>query len=265
MDLHLAPLFPADPAANRPASRDPELRTIVTHLGVELARPLGSLREGFDRMLAQGTVTPEQRGHLRTMVGLCDDLHRLIQGYETYADLVLGDGAPRVGAVPMGGLIREWNRQFAAAAAARRLAWTCTLDGPETVATIDAAGVDRVMRLLIDNALKFTPEGGTIHVSARVEGSRWLVTVADDGPGIPPEAQARIFEPFVRLPRDERSGIEGLGLGLAICRELVDQMSGEIELASNPEQGTRVTVSLPVASPRPEPLKPKGKKPPAAS
>jgi len=265
MDLRLAPLFPADPAVNQLAARDPELRAIVSHLGVELARPLGSLREGFDRMLNQGAVTPEQRGHLRTMVGLCEDLHRLIRGYEQYADLVLGTGSPRVGAMPMGGLVRAWNRHFATAAAARHLAWSCTLDGPETVATIDAAGVDQVIRLLVDNALKFTPAGGMIRVSARVEGSRWLVTVADDGPGIPAEAQSRVFEPFVRLPRDERADIEGLGLGLAICRELVDQMKGEIALTSNPGQGTRVTVNLPVASPRPEPLKPRSKRPPAGS
>lgn len=265
MDVHLAPILAADPSPNRPASGDPELQAIVSHLGDELSRPLRALREGFDRMLGEGPVTPDQRGYLRTMVALCDDLHRLIRGYEDFTELVLGAVSPRFGSWPVGRLIRAWDRQFASASAARRLVWTCTLDGPDATVSIDATCVHHVVGHLITNALQFTSEGGRVGVSARVEGPRWSVTVADDGPGIPLAAQARIFEPFVRLPRDDRAGIGGHGLGLAICRELVDQMNGEIALVSDLGQGTRVTINLPVGSPRTEPSKPKGKRPPAVS
>jgi signal transduction histidine kinase len=265
MEVSLAPILAADGARVRSMPGDPDLRAIVSHLGDELSRPLRSLREGFDRMQVDGQVTPDQCAHLQTLVALCDDLHRLIRSYEDYAGLVLGAGSPRFGSSPVGRLIREWDRQFSSLAAARGRAWACALDGPDTTVSVDAVGVLRVVGHLIDNALKNSPEGGRVAVTVRVEGPRWFVTVADNGLGIPAEAQPRVFEPFFRLPRDERAGIEGHGLGLAICRELVDQMSGEISLTSDLGLGTRVTLNLPVAPPCPEPLKPKGKRPPAIS
>ena len=99
------------------------------------------------------------------------------------------------------------------------------------------------------NALKYTPEGGQVRLTARHEGDHWLVVVADSGPGIPSESIAKVFEPFYRLSRDEHSGVEGSGLGLAICREMVDQMRGEIAITSAVGQGTRVTVELPSEGP----------------
>src|SRR5262249_12999916 len=77
----------------------------------------------------------------------------------------------------------------------------------------------------------------------------WCVTITDSGPGIPPEALEQVFEPFFRLARDEHSGIEGNGLGLAICRELVAQLHGEIVLNSTAGQGTSVSLRFPIAPP----------------
>ncbi len=74
------------------------------------------------------------------------------------------------------------------------------------------------------------------------------MTVADSGPGIPADAVDMVFEPFFRLARDEHSGIEGNGLGLAICRELVTQLHGEIALTSVVGQGTSVSVRFPIGS-----------------
>jgi two-component system sensor histidine kinase EvgS len=264
MEVSLAPILSADKAPGRAAPGDRELLAIVASLGDELSRPLRSLREGFDRMQADGPVTADQSTYLQTMIALCDDLHRLIGSYQDYSELELGVRAPRFATAPVGRLIREWDRRFAPAAADRRRDWSCSLEGPDATVTVDAACIERVLAHLVDNAWKNTPEAGRVCISARVEGPRWFVTVADDGPGIPAEAQARVFEPFFRLPRDERAGLEGHGLGLAICRELVEQLSGEISLTSEPGQGTRVTINLP-AAPRPEPLKPKGKRPPAVS
>jgi len=81
------------------------------------------------------------------------------------------------------------------------------------------------------------------------------VTVADSGPGIPPDALELVFEPFFRLARDEHSGVEGNGVGLAICRELVAQLQGEITLSSVVDQGTSVTVRFPLKVSEPAPGK----------
>ena len=83
-------------------------------------------------------------------------------------------------------------------------------------------------------------------VVGRVDAESWSVTVDDTGPGIPPEAIGMVFEPFFRLARDEHSGVEGNGLGLAICRELVAQLEGRIELSSVVGEGTSVTVRFPL-------------------
>ncbi len=71
------------------------------------------------------------------------------------------------------------------------------------------------------------------------------MTIADTGPGIPPESLEMVFQPFYRLPRDEHGGVEGNGLGLAICRELVTQLRGNIILSSVSGEGTIVTVAFP--------------------
>jgi signal transduction histidine kinase len=76
------------------------------------------------------------------------------------------------------------------------------------------------------------------------------VTVSDSGPGIPPDALDMVFEPFFRLARDEHSGIEGNGLGLSICRELVTQLQGEIGLTSVVGQGTSALVRFPMTPAR---------------
>ncbi len=94
--------------------------------------------------------------------------------------------------------------------------------------TADQARIERVLANLIDNAIKYTPYGGTIQVSAQVieqEGTRWIeFRVNDSGPGIPPEARERIFEPFVQLGQSH----SGLGLGLNYCRLTVEAHGGKI-------------------------------------
>src|SRR6185437_3723725 len=161
------------------------------------------------------------------------------------AGLIQGTRPLAYGAFTLGALVREIDRQFAPSAASRGIDWECGLDGLDETVTTDASRCQQIFGNLVANALKYTPEGGRVRLSARHEGAHWSVVVADSGPGIPSESISKVFEPFYRLSRDERSGIEGSGLGLAICRELVGQMYGEIAITSIVGQGTRVTVQLP--------------------
>jgi signal transduction histidine kinase len=93
----------------------------------------------------------------------------------------------------------------------------------------DAERVLQIGRILVENALVHTPPGTTVRVSAAVDGRRATLTVADDGPGIPREAQTQVFDRFYRLDGTVASGS---GLGLAIARELAELMDGRIELDS---------------------------------
>jgi signal transduction histidine kinase len=227
-----------------------ELRSVLTHLSHEMCRPLVSLRAGFDLLLGEATrpVSADQRKHLQTMLLVCDDLLRLTRSYLDYASLAQGGRPLHYGSYTLDAVIRDIDREFKALAAARSLTWECRLSGDDSSVVTDASRCQQIFGNLVANAVKFTPPGGSVRVTGKHEGHAWFVTVLDSGPGIPAEACARVFEPFYRLPREEAAKIEGNGLGLAICRELVEQLGGEIELGSQVGRGTRVTVRFPVRS-----------------
>ena len=102
-----------------------ELRSILSNLSHELCRPLVSLRAGFDLLLGESprTITDDQRGHLLTMVSLCDDLLRLTRSYLDYAGIVQGSRPVCLGSFTIGALIGEIDRQFAPVARGRQLDW----------------------------------------------------------------------------------------------------------------------------------------------
>lgn len=117
----------------------------------------------------------------------------------------------------------------------------------ETMASIDGdmLALDRVFANLLNNAFKFTPEGGTIGVSIARRGGEVVVDVRDTGPGIDPAKLPTLFQKFNRIEIRERQ--EGLGLGLFIVRELVHAHGGRVEVASAPGEGSCFSVFLPLA------------------
>jgi signal transduction histidine kinase len=228
-----------------------ELRSILSNLSHELCRPLVSLRAGFDLLLGDSpsNITPDQQGHLLTMVSLCDDLLRLTRSYLDYAGIVQGSRPLCFGSFTIGALIDEIDRQFAPVAQSKQLVWESRAQAPEMVVVTDASRCQQIFGNLVSNAIKYTPVGGHVRVAGKADSDSWTVVVADSGPGIPPEALDRIFEPFFRLDRDEHSIIEGSGLGLAICRELVAQMKGDISVDSVAGKGTSICVRFPINTP----------------
>lgn len=224
-----------------------ELRTIFSSLSHELCRPLVSMRAGFDLLLgeSQASITAEQRSHLLTMVSLCDDLLQLTRSYLDYASIVQGSRPLSLGSFTIGALVSEIERQFAQDAAARSITWKSQTDHPDLVVTTDATRFQQIFGNLVSNALKYTPPGGHVDIRGSADGDTWSVIVSDSGSGIPADALDRVCEPFFRLARDEHSSVDGNGLGLAICRELVGELSGEITIDSEMGVGTTVSVRFP--------------------
>jgi len=103
----------------------------------------------------------------------------------------------------------------------------------------------RALSNLVDNALKYTPAGGTIVVEGRAEAGQVLLEVADTGPGIPLEAQPYVFERFYRMEH-QPEGVTGTGLGLTLVKSIVDQHGGRVWVTSQPGHGSVFTVSLPM-------------------
>ncbi|MDX6467657.1 MAG: hypothetical protein QOI27_2697 [Gaiellaceae bacterium] len=106
----------------------------------------------------------------------------------------------------------------------------------------------QVLTNLVDNAVKYSPDGGRVLVEVSNTGKRIKFRVEDHGLGIPPSEQARIFEKFFRLDPGMTRGVGGTGLGLYICRELVYRMRGRIGVSSDGSNGSTFTVELPVAA-----------------
>ncbi len=118
---------------------------------------------------------------------------------------------------------------------------------PEPVQVVgDAARLRQLVTILVDNAIRHGPLGGTVTVTARGEGREAVLTVDDDGPGIPPADRANVFDRFWRAP-DARPG--GTGLGLAIGAWIVDQHGGTIAASERPGGGSRFVVRLPGGAP----------------
>lgn len=118
---------------------------------------------------------------------------------------------------------------------------------------MDAVQMERVVANLLGNAIKFTPAGGGVRLTARQQRNALVVSVADDGPGIPPEELPHLAERHFRGARSR--GVEGSGLGLFIVRAVVEAHGGALRVTSGADRGTTVTVTLPLAAVDEEPMR----------
>jgi len=134
--------------------------------------------------------------------------------------------------------------------AAQQKAITLEADIPRDLPSIRAVRnrVQQMLVVLVENAIKYTPEGGAVSVGAGLEGDRVVVRVRDTGIGIPAEAREHIFEEFYRAPNAKQHERVGTGLGLSIAHKIAERLGGSITFESAVGEGTTFTVSLPVSS-----------------
>ncbi|HPD29485.1 MAG TPA: HAMP domain-containing sensor histidine kinase [Phycisphaerae bacterium] len=133
----------------------------------------------------------------------------------------------------------------------KSLVMTTDIDENLPMMTSDAGKLRQILFNLLSNAIKYTPEGGSVRLEVRVlAGGRWVrLAVIDNGPGIAPEDQGRIFEKFHQLDSSVTREHSGSGLGLAISKELCTMLGGTIRVESELGQGSRFIVELPVECP----------------
>jgi len=109
----------------------------------------------------------------------------------------------------------------------------------------DPDRISQVLRNLLSNAIKYSPPGSEVTVAIAREGNQYRVSIGDRGPGIPPEILPRIFERFYRAPEAAKGGVRGMGIGLYVCRELIQAHGGSIEVHSEVGSGTTFVFRLP--------------------
>jgi two-component system cell cycle sensor histidine kinase PleC len=110
----------------------------------------------------------------------------------------------------------------------------------------DRRATRQILLNLLANAVKFTPEGGSVTLLARETGNNMVVTIADTGSGIPAEMLPKLTEPFTRLEQQPHNTVEGWGLGLSISNALIELHDGKMDIESTVGKGTTVRVTFPI-------------------
>ena len=127
---------------------------------------------------------------------------------------------------------------------AHRFAIDCPKGLPTALA--DQLRLERILYNLIENAVKYSPQGGEIRVFAKLESDHLVIGIADQGIGISVQDQAKLFGPFQRLADSRFDEVKGAGLGLLVCRRLVEAHGGRIWVESEPDRGSIFLFTLPL-------------------
>lgn len=226
--------------------------SIISH---ELRTPMNAII-GFSEILKKEMLGP--LGSTK-YVEYADDIfssaHHLLSLINDLLDMSkvdAGNWRLKKNPVDVGEFVRACCRLIAEQAAVR--AMTLEVDTPEeqVIARFDERAVRQVLLNLLSNAIKFTSDGGRLCVRAAVERDALVISVADDGVGISPEDQTRVFDPFEQGENSLDRTHEGTGLGLALCKSLVELHGGNIGLESEVGHGTTITFHIPQDETDPE-------------
>ncbi len=220
----------------RLADVDIERRTFLAEMAHELRTPLTVL-QGQLEAVADG-VYPADLEHIAPLLDQTMALERLVDDLRTVALADAGALALARKPTDLGALIEEQLDAFRASAP--ELALATEIEPSLPVVDVDAGRIAQVIRNLLSNAIRHTPAGGQVVVSARAERPNLVIEVRDTGSGIEAELLPRVFDRFVK-----GSGPSGSGLGLAIARDLVVAHGGTISAESTLGQGTTIRFTLP--------------------
>lgn len=213
----------------------------------ELRTPITTIRGGAITLLTRGDrLDAETRAEL--LQDISDEAERLRLLVEDL--LSLTRSRQGIGVSPEPVLLHRLVQQTIAEVDRRLSGHTLAVEVSPELPPVetDPALTQQVLRNLIENAVKFSPAGGLITLTAAPEGERILVSVLDQGSGIPAGDMERLFEPFYRPDSTVRSGAQGAGLGLAVCRRLVELQGERIWAEARPEGGAAFRFTIPVAS-----------------
>lgn len=226
------------------------LRQVTDNVAHDLRSPLNRLRSRLDVTLRQAREASEYRAAMEQAIADADDLLRTFNAMLQLAELESGTTRGRMENIAFDAVCIDVISIYEPLAESRRIALTSRLS-PLTVRgnrTLLAQAVGN----LLDNALKYTPGNGKVHVEMTSTGDRVSLMVADSGPGIPAADRERVLDRFVRL--DDSRSLPGNGLGLSLVRAIVQMHGGRIELADNrPGLVARIELRRKNLHPRPSP------------
>ena len=224
-------------------------RDFVANVSHELKTPLTSI-QGFAQAILDGTANSEESRVQAAQVIYTESgrMHRMVLDLLDLARLDAGTADLKMSPVNLPALLNAIREKFTPQTQRAGVEVKVNVAANLPLLTADGDRLAQVFTNLVDNALKFTPRGGTISLNAAAMNGEMCVSVADTGAGIPAEAQAHVFERFFQADASRKGGTaHGAGLGLAIAHEIVQAHGGRISVRSRLGEGTTFEVFLPLA------------------
>ena len=224
-------------------------REFIANAAHELRSPLTAIGAASELALARDRTPEEYRETLGEISDKCEHFRLLINQLLLLAETEAGANIPHH-VIQMDRIIEKSYEMFKDVASQQHIHFKLDSTSPALVLG-EARQIQQVVNNLIDNALKFTPEGGTIVVELYKEASKIVLNVSDTGVGISKEDQSKVFDRFFQVDRSHTKNAEALGgngLGLSICKAIVESMDGTIAVTSTLEKGSTFTITLPLIS-----------------
>ncbi len=221
---------------------------LIATVAHELKTPLTSVRLAFHVLLEEkiGPLTPKQAEILAAGSQDAERLQHIISNLLDMGRMEAGRADLKLQPVSVDQLLLQATEGVRTAFTDKGVTLAMEVGGDVPPVVVEAERLQHVFVNLLNNALRSTPPGGTVQVTARPAGDMVSFSVADTGAGIPAEYLPQIFEKFFRVPGQETSDT---GLGLAIAKEIIEAHGGRIEAASQVGQGTTITFTLRSATP----------------
>jgi heavy metal sensor kinase len=214
----------------------------------ELRTPLTILQAELEATLARIGNNRELRDVAASALEELERLRNIVESLFALSRLDAGEAMNRSELFDLGELVASTADQMSLLALDKRLSITCHPSEPLMVQG-DRSRLKQVAVNLLDNAIKYTPEGGAIHVRTATRNGTAVLEVSDNGIGIPPDALPHVFERFYRVDKARSRQLGGAGLGLSIVKSICTAHSGRVEVESKEGEGSSFRVELPLAKP----------------
>ncbi len=224
----------------------------LTNISHELRTPLNviwGLVQLFDKYLQNGTMKAEGKGtagKINIMKDNCYRMFRIINNLIDISEMDSGTFELNLQQINIVQVIEEIVQTVASYLSKYHISIIFDTDSEDISGAFDSESVERIVLNLLSNAVKFTDPGGTVEVQLQDQGHQVVVSVKDEGPGIPAEKHEVIFERFSRLDKTFTRTHEGGGIGLSLTKSLVEMHGGNINVKSVPGRGSNFIVRLPV-------------------
>ncbi len=222
--------------------------TFLANMSHEIRTPLNAI-VGYSDLLEDDVKEMNIESSTKITTYLKDGVNRLLKLVDNIVEVSLlesGNEEIKLYSIPLNQIIKESSYQWSEEARNKKLCFELDLFDQEIYVHANEEKLERALKELVDNAIKYNTENGKVTVNTKIENNKILVQISDTGIGITEEGLERIFNLFEQA---EDSGYtrnyDGAGLGLSLANKLISFMNGKMEIVSQPKQGTIISITFP--------------------